>query len=93
MVYHLVNTHDRASCAGHPCCVHNPSDHHMYGWRQHWRVDRSMMERLCRHGVGHPDPDHVDFVRRTRGDDAAWGEATHSCDGCCVRPSDRDDGR
>lgn len=93
MVGMLVNVHDRASCAGHPCCVHDPSDHHMYGWRQHWRSDRRLMERLCSHGVGHPDPDHLDYVRRTRGEDEAWGESIHGCDRCCVRPETGDDDR
>lgn len=84
MVRHLVNVHDRASCAGHPCCVHNPTEtHRTYGWRQHWRADRQLMERLCAHGVGHPDPDHLDYVRRSRGEDDARVESIHGCDGCC----------
>lgn len=84
MVSMLVNVHDRALCAGHPCCVHNPTETYLtYGWRQHWRADRQLMERLCRHGVGHPDPDHLDYVRRSRGVDAARTESTHGCDGCC----------
>jgi hypothetical protein len=49
------------------------------------------MERLCQHGVGHPDPDHIDYVRRTRGTRAAWGDGVHDCDGCCVRPDTGDD--
>lgn len=93
MVTHLVNVHDRARCAGHPCCVHNPSEHHMYGWRQHWRSDRGLMERLCAHGIGHPDPDHVAFVRRVLGDELAWEHGVHGCDGCCAPPGGRDDGR
>lgn len=91
MVALRVSVHDRARCADHACCVHNPSDHHMYGWRQHWRVDRARMERLCAHGFGHPDPDHVDHVRRTCGDDEAWFGSLHDCDGCCVPHDDRDD--
>jgi hypothetical protein len=41
------------------------------------------MERKCQHGVGHPDPDHIDFVRRSMGDAAARMESNHNCDGCC----------
>jgi len=90
----LVNVHDRALCAGYPCCVHNPTETAVtYGWRQHWRSDRQLMERLCRHGVGHPDPDHLDYVRRSRGDDEAWAESVHGCDGCCAAPDDGDLGR
>lgn len=83
-----MNVHDRSACVGYACCVHNPSDHHMYGWRQHWREDCQLMERLCRHGVGHPDPDHVAYVRRTRGDGAARTHEVHGCDGCCAPPRD-----
>lgn len=82
---YLVNVHDRVLCAGHPCCVHNPTEHHMYGWRQHWRSDRALMERLCSHGVGHPDPDHMNYVRRTR-PEHAYAEGVHGCDGCCRPP-------
>jgi hypothetical protein len=35
------------------------------------------MERICPHGVGHPDPDDV-FATDT----------VHGCDGCCTPPSD-----
>lgn len=90
MTQQLVNVHDRAQCAGHPCCVHNPTEHHMYGWRQHWRSDRQLMERLCRHGVGHPDPDHLDYHRRSFGPTAARYVGVHGCDGCCVAPDDGD---
>lgn len=91
MVTHLVDVHDRALCAGHPCCVHNPSDHHMYGWRQHWRADRRLMERLCAHGIGHPDPDDVAYARRQFGEVAARLRGFHGCDGCCASHGDGDD--
>ena len=73
----LVNVHPADRCAGSHCVVHNPSDHHMRGWPLNWRGDRRMMERLCPHGVGHPDPDSM----RAGGDDG-----THGCDGCCFTP-------
>ena len=38
----------------------------------HWRYDRSFMERICVHGVGHPDPDSAD------------ADPLHACDGCCI---------
>lgn len=60
-----------------PCTIHAPSAHHMAGWPQHWRDDRLLMERICPHGIGHPDPDHWPHV----GQDLA-----HGCDGCCVAP-------
>jgi hypothetical protein len=71
--------HDPAQCEGQPCCIHHPSDHHMVDWRQVYRGDRGIMERICPHGVGHPDPD--DLGIRTGAD-----EGIHGCDGCCSRP-------
>lgn len=59
-----VKVHDRAVCAGRsiPCCIHNPSAHHMVGWPLNWRSDTGVMERFCVHGCGHPDPDHLAYV-------------------------------
>lgn len=39
---------------------------------EHWRYDRSFMERICVHGVGHPDPDD------------SGADLMHACDGCCT---------
>lgn len=33
------------------------------------------MERICPHGVGHPDPDEIDLEVNAKG--------IHGCDGCC----------
>lgn len=72
----VYNVHPAASCGGPPCCIHNPSDHHMKEWTQRWRDDRGIMERVCSHGVGHPDPDDL---RVQTGADSG----VHGCDGCC----------
>lgn len=69
----VINVHHPYKCAGQVCCIHSPSDHHMKEWPQHWRSDRNMMERLCPHGVGHPDPDGHTFI------------TSHGCDGCCTK--------
>lgn len=62
-----------------PCPFHNPSRHHMVKWPATIRGP-ILVERLCEHGIGHPDPDSVRFLQeRTRS--SAWG--THGCDGCC----------
>jgi hypothetical protein len=37
------------------------------------------MERVCTHGIGHPDPDHIAFLPK---DKRRW-ESVHGCDGCC----------
>lgn len=65
------------------CVIHNPSDHTMKDWPTNWRDDRRLMERICPHGVGHPDPDQVAFRIRNYGDESGKDAMTHGCDGCC----------
>jgi hypothetical protein len=61
----MLLTHPRWRCEGReiPCCIHSPSDHHMRTWKMDWRDDTGVMERICPHGTGHPDPDHMTYVR------------------------------
>lgn len=80
----LVFVHDRKKCEGHHCCIHNPSDHHMKDWPTHWRDDRRLMERICPHGIGHPDPDDLNFKASLGADTRTM--AIHGCDGCCEEP-------
>jgi len=68
--------HHKSNCEGRPCVIHNQSDHHMRNWPTHWRNDRKIMERLCPHGIGHPDPDDITT------------DTVHGCDGCCSPPLD-----
>jgi hypothetical protein len=82
----LRSVHSPSDCAGEYCVMHNPSYHHMRDFPTWWRPDRALMERLCPHGVGHPDPDHIEAVRILRGDEAARTESVHGCDGCCAPP-------
>lgn len=72
-----IVVHPPEQCAGEtrPCVIHRPSDHHMRTWITHWRSSRGIMERLCEHGIGHPDPDEINPDR------------LHGCDGCCAAPS------
>lgn len=80
--------HPESICAGQVCCIHNPSDHHMKSWKQLWRADRGLMERLCpEHGVGHPDPDHIAYYATTHTEDETWAEGVHGCCGCCTPDS------
>ena len=71
-----ISCHDYHDCKGSPCPIHNPSDHPMKDFPTHWRDDRQIMERICPHGVGHPDPDDL---RIRNGED----RGVHGCDGCC----------
>lgn len=68
-----IYVHEREPCTVGPCVIHCPSTHHMFSWPTHWRHDRGIMERICPHGVGHPDPD-CKYVA---------SDSIHGCDGCC----------
>ena len=73
----ILLVHPSSACAGQYCTIHNRSNHSMRSFPQHWRTDRAIMERICSHGVGHPDPDDPKFKNEY--------EAVHGCDGCCER--------
>lgn len=76
----LVNVHSPAACEGRGCAVHNhPSDHKLQNAPLNWREDRGILERVCQHGVGHPDHDSAVYL-------ASIGQNVqnvHGCDGCC----------
>lgn len=80
----LARVHSLVDCAGRPCVIHAPSDHHMRTWRTVWRGDRRMMERTCRHGVGHPDPDDLAYRLTFPGRVDECDAGVHGCDGCCA---------
>jgi len=77
-----IGAHHPRKCFGKVCALHNRSQHAMRGFRQHWRGDRRIIERVCPHEVGHPDPDDL---RINCGIDAG----VHGCDGCCRREDAR----
>ena len=71
------NVHAENECVGDHCPLHRPSDHHMREWPTFLRGGHPMdpatfTERICPHGIGHPDPDDP------------FAPAEHGCDGCCV---------
>jgi hypothetical protein len=76
----LHNVHDSLICIGRPCPIHNRTEHHMSHWPIHWRGDRGILERLCEHGIGHPDPDQFQYWEETGQE---W-QSVHGCDGCCA---------
>lgn len=78
-----IFAHLKGNCKGEHCCIHNPSNHHMREWPQNWRDDRRIMERICPHGIGHPDPDGLahDLQHMKPGEGKYAG--VHGCDGCC----------
>jgi hypothetical protein len=65
------------------CVIHNPSNHVMREFPTHWRADRGLMERICEHGIGHPDPDHLMYTQRIKNLETRIVESVHGCDGCC----------
>jgi hypothetical protein len=67
----LINVHSSDACAGEYCTIHNPSKHLMSEFPQVWRDDVKFMERICPHGIGHPDPDE------------RVSNQIHGCCGCC----------
>lgn len=79
----IVNVHDPRRCEGRPCVIHHPSEHHMVKWPLLWRDDIAAMERTCPHGVGHPDPDHLAYLRTVISGGDIAGIGRHGCDGCC----------
>jgi hypothetical protein len=84
-----LNTHGKDQCSGTPCSVHSPSNHPLSASPRDWRPERALMERICSHGVHHPDPDdRAHWERRLGGDPAARefldARTDHPCDGCCT---------
>lgn len=76
--------HPKQWCELTRCCLHNPSDHPLKTAPLWWRADRGIMERICAHGVGHPDPDGMAYARGKGSDDFG----THGCDGCCSKKTE-----
>jgi hypothetical protein len=70
----LIRFHTKGVCSG-DCPIHKPTNHHMVKWPLNWRHDRFIFERMCPHGIGHPDPDSLAFTPNDPG--------IHGCDGCC----------
>ena len=77
----IIRVHTKDKCEGNHCVIHNPSDHIMRDFPTHWRDDRNMMERICHHGVGHPDPDDLAYKKDNNLPDS---NGIHGCCGCCT---------
>ena len=79
----VLRTHRADACTGRNCVIHNPSDHPLKDAPLNWRGDRGLMERICDHGVGHPDPDDIAYKVSI----GRMGEGVHGCcqNRCCSR--------
>ena len=77
----LTGVHGPRACAGQTwgCWIHQPLPHALSEAPVRWREDKSTAERICPHGIGHPDPQDVAYNRNVLGRDVT----VHGCDGCC----------
>jgi hypothetical protein len=81
-----IGYHYKKDCRGSFCPIHNPSDHKMRDWPMNLRMDGwafPLIERICPHGVGHPDPDSAAYLDKTNNLKPEYGYFVHGCDGCC----------
>jgi hypothetical protein len=74
--------HSLEDCRGPVCPIHRPTPHHMRNWPMIWRGDRRIFERVCEHGIGHPDPDYQEAKLFIQG----FMDGVHGCDFCCAHP-------
>ena len=83
--FRILKVHAKDACSGEFCSVHRPSDHPLNSAPFNWRDDRGLLERVCSHGTGHPDPDDLAHKRRVMDPEAyqAGRYDAHGCDGCC----------
>ena len=81
-----ILSHDENDCSS-PCALHHRTKHHMRKWPQCYRSDRYLMERICPHGIGHPDPDHIGYLKKIKSVKFVKIESVHGCDGCCAKPA------
>jgi hypothetical protein len=77
----LRNVHPISACSSADgCAIHNrPSQHALVNAPLNWREDRNILERICVHGIGHPDHDSAKYLISVGMD----YENVHGCDGCC----------
>jgi hypothetical protein len=58
----LRGVHSADKCVGEFCCIHNPSDHPMVEWDQHFIYGQ--MYRISPEGDIYPDPDSPNAPER-----------------------------
>lgn len=65
------------------CAIHAPSQHCMRDLPQLMR-ESTLIERICTHGIGHPDPDSMRYFESV----GLSALGVHGCDGCCRETCD-----
>lgn len=78
----LTGAHPPSTCAGQAwgCWVHSPKPHSLAHAPIRWREDKGSAERICDHGIGHPDPHDAAYWWTVHHRDVT----RHSCDDCCA---------
>lgn len=76
----LGSVHSEWKCHGRPCVIHRPTNHRMRKWPLAWRDEPGIFDRVCAHGISHPDPDQFDYWRS----EGLMHHGMHSCDSCCA---------
>jgi hypothetical protein len=84
----IRNIHPESACRERGACtIHSPTEHSMRAFPVHvripspWDIKPMHFERICPHGVGHPDPDDMTYWI-SKGDPSM---GVHGCDGCCKK--------
>lgn len=83
----MILKHHSAKACVPPCAFHAPSDHPLKDAPLNWRSGlspfdgRRLLERLCEHGVGHPDPDGLAFANQNLPKGQEPDTGVH---GCCL---------
>jgi len=87
----LQNVHPLSACSeARGCGMHNrPSDHALRDAKLLWRDDRQILERVCKHGVGHPDADAAAYLASIN----RSNDNIHGCDGCCTGKPETSEGK
>jgi hypothetical protein len=80
-VFRLGNTHQPSQCSDHPCVIHNTGSLHPLTMEPaFWNAEQGCIERVCYHGVHHPDRDDEAYYISM-----GHGSRDHDdCDGCCT---------
>lgn len=76
----IQGVHHQEKCTGY-CYIHNKSKHPLRHNPLKINLDTGLLERICEHGIGHPDVDYL-HAREESGEDITF-MGVHSCDGCC----------
>lgn len=79
----ITAVHETSTICEVACVIHNPSDGEHRKLSLLWRPERKIFERICKHGVGHPDPDQYPYWRTLDHNRFTVWDGIHGCDGCC----------